>query len=276
MKNVSGRWAALRDVYGGNSVTEIKGRILDYVWGQLRIHGEREPPLIKNPEKSKFVKSRRAKIVYVDMDKTDGHLDVRPEDFLIFVNKNLSERRKRSVIAHELGHTFLFDIENKPIKPYLQLSWSTKERWRSVEGLAWQIGRQILVPKVLLRKYCCSDPCVKLFEKLRKIFNVTTDVMARRLIHDLKLWDVFMFVSEFKESAQRFTIPASKDRFKSRNSFRNFNLNMHWDIIQQTLLENHRTGITEWNLEIGKKCYKIELQPPLGSLWTLSIISPLT
>lgn len=275
MKNVSGHWIALRDVYGGNSVAEIKERIFNYVWGQLRICGEREPPLIKNPEKSKFVKSRRAKIIYVDMDRIDGHLNVRPQGFLIFMNKNLSERRRRSVMAHELGHTFLFDIHSNPIKPYSQLKWSTKERWKDVEGLAWQIGRQILVPKLLLKKYCHSDSCVMLFEKLRRIFNVTTHIMARRVIHDLKLWDVFMFVSQFKKDAQKFIIPTNENRFKSRNSFRNFNLNVHWDIIHQSLLESHKIGRTEWDMKIGRKWYKIEVQR-LSSPWSLCMILPST
>ena len=268
--------AVLRDVYGGNSKNEIIERILDYVWTQLQIHGEIEPPIIGNIQKSRFVKSRRVKINYVDMDKTDGYLDIYPEEFSLFVNINLSERRQRSVIAHELGHTFLFNINKFPIKSYLKVNWLMKDRWKSEDGLAWQIGRQILVPELLLKEYCQSGHSIKLFEELKDIFNVTTDIMARRLIHDLKLWDIFMFVSEFKESEQIFTIPKNKERFKSEKSFQYFKLNMHWSIIQQALLKIYRTGMDWAYFKIGKKRYKIEVSSPFGTSWKIVIISPLT
>ena len=130
--------------------------------------------------------------------------------------------------------------------------------------------------KKYLPQYLSDSSQENLFEELKDIFNVTTDIMARRLVHDLKMWDIFMFVSEFKESDQMFTMPNNKDRFKSEKTFHYFKLNLHWSIIQQSLLKIYRTGMDWAYFKIGKKHYKIEVSPALGSSWKTVIISPLT
>jgi Zn-dependent peptidase ImmA (M78 family) len=243
----------------------------------MKIHGETRPPLINEPEKSEFVKSRKAKIIYADMNKIDGYLDVCTQGFSIIVNKNLSETRKRSIIAHELGHTFLFDIQSNPIKPYLQLEQSMKKRWESMEGLVSEIGRQILVPKAFLERYRYLNPSLKSFQKLRKIFNVTVDIMARRLVHDSKFWDVFIFVSGFDENSKKLAIPMNKNRFKSKKSFSDFNLNENWNVIQQESAKSYEDKETK-KIEIGKKRrtrYKIEAHIFPNSSIMLCMISPL-
>ena len=278
MKNTSKhKWISLKRVYGGNSVSETKRRLLDYAWRQMKIHGETKPPLIEKPEKSRFVKSRKAEIVYADMDKIDGYLDVRAQGFSIVVNKNLGETRKRSVIAHELGHTFLFDIQSNPIKPYIQLDQAMKKRWESIEGLAYEIGRQILVPKMLLEKCSYLTPSPRSFKKLRRIFNVTIDIMARRLIHDLKFWDVFVFVSNFNQNSKKLAIPIYKNRFKSKKSFSNFDLNRNWNIIENELVKSFEHEEMKV-IEIGEKRpkrYKIEVCLFPISSRMLCMISPL-
>ena len=269
-------WSALKKVHGGSTRQETKKKLFNHVWGQMRMHHERKPPLINIPEKSDFVKSRKAKIVYSNMNKLDGYLDINDDKIFLVIRSSLRSkpRKLRTVIAHELGHTFLLDIENRPIEPYYSSSLTTHQRWEQVEGLAFEIGRQILVPEVLMKKYVHSIPSLELFIKLKRTFRVTTHVIARRLVHDLKLWDAYLFASSFDSKHRGFSIPRHSNRFKAKESFRNFRLDKYWNKIEPLLSKNPSDEVAESCFaKLGRRFYRIETKMVKDSNWVLCLLT---
>src|SRR5437899_1261448 len=111
-------WFPLAREYSGTSshrsfftggLEESKAAVLEYVWNQMQSHGEEKPPFITN-EGSDFVGSRRVKVRELKTSDSDGFLVPTIAGFDVFVRGGLEPLRRRSVIAHEIGHTFLFDI----------------------------------------------------------------------------------------------------------------------------------------------------------------------
>jgi Zn-dependent peptidase ImmA (M78 family) len=196
-------------------IEKAKKRVFNFVWRKMRAHGEIRPPFLQNPEMSSFVKAQRVQKIIPSEIKGAGYLLPKDNGFVIIVRKDLAETRRRTVIAHELGHTFFFTEDGKPIHPYVS---STANRpndtlWSNIEGPAFEIGRQILVPEQLLsRNKFASDVSIKNFEKLKRQFIVSTDVMARRLIHDLNIWnDVYFFITSY--DGDEIKLPKNSVRF---------------------------------------------------------------
>ena len=45
-----------------------------------------------------------------------GNLELYDDHFVVNININLSDLKKRTVLAHEIGHTLLYDTQTRPIK----------------------------------------------------------------------------------------------------------------------------------------------------------------
>jgi hypothetical protein len=185
-----------------------------------------------------------------------GYLLKEKEHFTIVVNKNLRGTKKRTVIAHELGHTFFFDENNKSIYSYPNNFVSC---WPNIEGPAFEIGRQILVPEQSLPKATCSNVSLMLLDKLTRDYKVSKNIMAYRLIHDLQLWDAFIFFTKYDLDRDCILLPKNHERFKGR-SFKNFNLNRNWGVISTVLKESigKRGKIVQKKKKIGRYNYFIE------------------
>lgn len=164
--------------------------VLDYVWNQMKLHGEEQPPFITN-EASDFIGSRRAKVQEIDIQDSDGYLVPTVDGFNVYLRTGLEPHRRRSVLAHEIGHTFLFDTTESP--PRMRTRGSAGQEWRNVEGPSYEIGRQILVPSYWLKKLA-KEPSLSNFIQLKKIFQTTNHLLARRIVQDLKVWDVCVMV----------------------------------------------------------------------------------
>jgi len=262
-------------------VEEAKRRVFAYVWNRMRKHGEIRPPFIENPEKSSFVKAQRVQEIIPSDIRGEAYLLRKDNGFVIIIRKDLVETRSRTVIAHELGHTFFFDADCEPIHPYVG---STVNRpndgdklWSNIEGPAFEIGRQILVPEQLLPKYkVTSDISIKAFNKLRRKFNVSTDIMARRLIHDLNAWDdVCIFVTTYEGAGIK--LPKNSERFVGPSfKKRRFSLNKNWDTIVNILNDsiNNADGVLSKRLKIERHAYHIESYCKERSPTILCMIKP--
>jgi len=109
--------------------------------------------------------------------------------FRIYLQSNFAHQpsvklRQRFTIAHELVHTFYYDL-NGSIPKRIKGS----PRGQALERLCHIGANQILVPEVLLRREVKSKgevASVQSILNLVKVFNVSLEVMMRRL-HALEL-----------------------------------------------------------------------------------------
>lgn len=121
-----------------------------------------------------------------------GILAPRPNGFSIVVNPGLSSHRRRFTIAHEVGHSFFYDWKTEV--PTLRFRGS---RYWVQEGYASEIARDILLPERLLSRQRESRgrPSLGNLRSLSSRFDVSADVLRRRLVEDLHLWDCILFQS---------------------------------------------------------------------------------
>jgi len=157
----------------------------------MRDLGEVRPPFLATPEKSAFVKSRKvSRVQYSENTTQHGHLIPDGGGFTLLVKVGLTPERTRNVIAHELGHTYFFDVTKNPPEPFSTQDFS----WENTEGPSYEIGREILAPRMWLLDRA-QRPSLESFLSLMHDFRVSAQVLARRLVHDVRLWDILLVIS---------------------------------------------------------------------------------
>lgn len=136
----------------------------------------------------------------------DGSLEATNEGFLLSIAENLVKedkyiRRLRSTMVHELMHTFFYDTTSlPPIK--LGQGKATRKDFLMEEELCCYLTREFLMPKFVIldkaRIFAKTTPSLKNIELLKSLFNVSSDIVAYRMIIDLSLWDG-IFIKSMKE-----------------------------------------------------------------------------
>lgn len=174
---------------------ETKKKIFDYLYNLLEASNHTTPPI--NPG----VLFEQRKVLRLDNCK----LPARSEAMLIptvggFIvkidrEKRRSRYRERFSIAHELGHTFFFDLTSE--KPTFKFQ-NKKARLAVQEGYSNEIAAAILVPEQILTTYVSKgklQPSLSNLQRLSNIFHVSYDVLRQRLIL-LDIWDCIIFESK--------------------------------------------------------------------------------
>lgn len=97
----------------------------------------------------------------------------------------------RWFLAHEIAHTFFYDIGNWPPKPKTYLEPGNPD----LERLCWHLASCLLVPASWLQAELEKIPqfgsklfSVTVLDKLEKIFLTSWRMVAQRLVQDLNLW----------------------------------------------------------------------------------------
>lgn len=102
--------------------------------------------------------------------------------------------KQRFACAHEIAHTYFFDLEkDPPRKPYRR---STSRYWVE-EGLCYELARRILIPKRMIENWMdnATPPCIKDFRAMMRSFFVSGELLAYR-IHDLSTWNALILIFE--------------------------------------------------------------------------------
>ncbi|MGC9202685.1 MAG: ImmA/IrrE family metallo-endopeptidase [Thermoproteota archaeon] len=164
--------------------------------------GQNSPPFY--PEKIKSIALAK---IHIEVDKEgkkikeweEGKLIPSEEGFVILLNgkrfskKNFSTKiRMRATIAHEIAHTFFYDVDHLP-PTRLKLDNIIKNAWEE-EDLCRSFVRELLVPRKHLEELFkkndkLSYPSLKNLAELRKKFLASYDILAYRVILDVKLWN---------------------------------------------------------------------------------------
>jgi Zn-dependent peptidase ImmA (M78 family) len=158
----------------------------------LKETGQTNPPY--DPER--IAEIRKATILKLPLEY-DGMLIPTKEGFTMKINSDMPLVRQRFVCAHEIGHTFFFNIETSPpSKPFV----SHKNRHWEEENIANRIAREILMPEPVIRSYLeqAKPPYIEDFKQIMKLFMVSSEVLAWR-IRELKTWKALMLIFELND-----------------------------------------------------------------------------
>ena len=170
-----------------------------------------------------FLMSR--KIMEVKCKKlqgVDGRLIPRVGGFTVMIDDdNYTHRRTLANLAHEVGHTYFYDVSTDPPVPLINRSiLKSKYFYGEWEGLAYDVGRTLLLPKKYFEPY--RDISLKNFLKMHNESKVSKDVLARRMFWDLGLWDAYLFWGYYKDGT---IVVSNKDKFRiKKGKFRYFTL----------------------------------------------------
>jgi hypothetical protein len=254
-RNPSNVWGALSKLYLTDSeivdnisksnkkeiIKIVKKRFFSNLWETMVKSGETSPPFLLQ---SDFL-SNTCKIMIQETNTVQwGNLEVHDDHFVVNINKNLSNLKKRTILAHEIGHTFLHDTQTRPIKEIYHrersLDLVSSNVYNEDEGFVYEIGRFLLVPTKTIHQYIPKKPSLNAFLHSCSLFQTTKDVMAKRLFWDVidfdrdeKFWSstLLMFYPFDDGQDDLSKIPkGGKYIFRGAN-YKNFKFEKYWDFI---------------------------------------------
>jgi hypothetical protein len=141
---------------------------------------------------------RKAEVKLLKLSSCKSLLLPRNGGFTIKVDSDLPLFKERVAIAHELGHTFFYDLSLDP--PQRVYSYKGSKYWEE-HGFAFEIAREILLPTAIFEKLVRSSyqhASLRALRELSKKCEVSYDILRLKLVNDLKLWDCVIFRSEVK------------------------------------------------------------------------------
>jgi len=187
--------------YGNfDSVTEFKQMVKNLLFGKIlkliAASGQSSPPF----DPSRLAVFRNVKeIKHVPLEG-DGALITLRDGFVIKINQNLSDVRKRFTCAHEIAHTFFFDVNASPPRYGYDRLRSNRE---VEEGLCHEMAREMLMPRFAIMRFVnqrFSRPSMQAYASLAEIFRVSLQALAFR-IGDLNVWDAIIASFSVRDSA---------------------------------------------------------------------------
>lgn len=148
----------------------------------MQYYRERKPPF----DPAQLASYRRVYQILFEPIGRQGMLVPTAEGFKVKINSRLPKVRRRFGLAHEMGHTYFFDIEApKPFRPYQRPKAEIIE-----ERLCDIFAEEILMPEgeFLMDARKFGEPSLKAFLHLARIYDVSTRCAAIR-IQNLKVWN---------------------------------------------------------------------------------------
>lgn len=173
------------------SIKSAKEKVNNYIYEQLNKTGQTSPPF--NPELLFGIRKIISKQEQSLPDNFSGILQPTKGGFFVKVNSKLYSKRKRFTIAHEIGHTFFFDVSSDiPKKKFIS---SNSPYWVE-EDYVNSIACEILLPTPFVEETFKRNNYSSSLESLSAISNlyqVSHEVISKQLIRNLKLWDCLYF-----------------------------------------------------------------------------------
>jgi Zn-dependent peptidase ImmA (M78 family) len=122
-----------------------------------------------------------------------GKINTERDGFRIEFNSNLlsDKAQFRFTIAHEIAHTFFYDIQKSPP---INVSGLTSDS-KYIEQLCNKIARNLLIPGNSIKSIIAQFPfplqqgfSLNVLSKLSTIYQVNFSILLRRIIFDEELW----------------------------------------------------------------------------------------
>jgi Zn-dependent peptidase ImmA (M78 family) len=154
-------------------------------------------------EKINRIDIAKIRIEYANMNEGEQGLLIPDErGFIIKVNRMLKRLKARTVIAHELSHTFFYDIKELPPRKYGTFPSlpGTKTYWIE-EDVCRFLAREFLMPTFSMKGLRqLFDVSIENLISLRRAFEVTYNTLLFRLIKDLELWESIAIIYNRKNN----------------------------------------------------------------------------
>jgi len=215
------KFASVRD---GHKILlrKLKETLRDEVGNMLKQNDMLFPPF--DPFKVSKIGNAEIEMVYADRAEigSDGSIETCDNGFLVKIDKTLAERpsgkyRLRSTMAHELMHTFFYDVSRfPPIKMGYRVQ--SRKQLMMEEELCYYLAREFLIPSffifdLLKKEKSLHAPTVANMKYLQSTFVVSSDIIAYRIISDLSMWNA-MFI-KFVQTGSVFK---SKTKLKNKSN----------------------------------------------------------
>jgi hypothetical protein len=175
----------------GNSLFEWIDRV---TLETLRKVGQGDPPIEVSGE---LLRSRRIESVdFVRSLPERARLEVHGNKFAVKIDSRFSRsiRWKRFLLAHELAHTFFYEIDADPIRTALIL----RPGDAALEWLCSYIAKCLLMPTGALQNIFRSEGMetgtldLAVLLKLSQRFQLPWSIVAERLVEDTGLWQAIL------------------------------------------------------------------------------------
>ncbi|GAG54967.1 unnamed protein product [marine sediment metagenome] len=155
------------------------------------------PIALKEIEKLRRI---RKKVVYDSEAASGAILEPVSGGFILRLGKHQTAVRRRFGIAHEIGHTFFYNLEHDPPTKMLPRELSRLLGEKKEEDICNAFARELLMPKELVQRDIANskDRNLQMIIDLAAKYVVSPEVAARRLLLDL---------SEFQTSVVLFKDP---------------------------------------------------------------------
>lgn len=172
--------------------------------------GQGKPPF--DPKKAIPSSVKRVEITRLSRD---GMLIPVEGGFILKLNSQRPLVRQNFACAHEIGHTFFYDLSGpRPWRPYESMS----SYWAE-EDLCYQFAEEMLMPSSEITRIGGKiPPSLASFQRLLTAFQVSVEALARR-IRRLSLWQcilIVMVASEGKKNLLGRKVIYKYTDYKSR------------------------------------------------------------
>jgi hypothetical protein len=172
--------------------------------------GQGKPPF--DPKKATPSSVKRVEITRLSRD---GMLIPVEGGFILKLNSQRPLVRQNFACAHEIGHTFFYDLSGpRPWRPYESMS----SYWAE-EDLCYQFAEEMLMPSLEITRIGGKiPPSLASFQRLLTTFQVSVEALARR-IRRLSLWQcilIVMVASEGKKNLLGRKVIYKYTDYKSR------------------------------------------------------------
>lgn len=169
----------------------------------LRLNGMTKPPF--DPFKIRKVGKVTVRVEYSEGIGAHGTLEVVGDEFIVRLEKSLLKNanyRLRSTMAHELMHTWFYDTSEVPPKK-LGFGSPSRRHLLMQEELCYFLARQFLMPTFsikgeIIKSRSFSSPSINGMRRFKAKYNVSSEVIAYRMIADLGVWKA-IFIKSVKE-----------------------------------------------------------------------------
>jgi len=180
---------------GENLQNAIKIRLFQTIENDLLHYQEIAPPLLLKDTDSYVAHGRKIHIIPTFLVQK-AIMKTREDHFELYINEGIYNNQdridSREIISHEIGHTYMFNIDCIPIESFLQkdeffsfLRYHVNDFNRIEESFASEIGRRILIPNYLLKEFLPRKPSINGMLALMDKFEVSLSTIIYRLFFDL-------------------------------------------------------------------------------------------
>jgi Zn-dependent peptidase ImmA (M78 family) len=205
-------------------VGKLKKLMSKEVEALLRLNGLVNPPI--DPFKIHEIEKVPIIIEFEQGIGSNGTIEVVNGKFVIKLESSLLKTkdetvhgyRLRSTAAHELMHTFFYDTSVIPPRK-LGSGSPTRRKLLMQEELCFYLARQFLMPTFSIRKQLIisrqlKNPSIRNTKFLKSKYDVSSEIVAYRLIKDLRLWNAIFLKFAIEDGSYKAVM-----RLKAENKY---------------------------------------------------------